>query len=92
MKLMKTKLLLIALAFGLMSSTCSNDDPVGNECDCEIGYYIYTPYVGGGGGTYNLQFTQPIDFDCVNETYGDYFPVSNVNYNYAKVECDGQSD
>ena len=89
---MKTKLLLIALAFGLMSSTCSNDDPVGNECDCEIGYYIYTPYVGGGGGTYNLQFTQPIDFDCVNETYGDYFPVSNVNYNYAKVECDGQSD
>jgi hypothetical protein len=89
---MKTKLLLIALAFGLMSSTCSNDDPVGNECDCEIGYYIYTPYVGGGGGTYNLQFTQPIDFDCVNETYGNYFPVSNVNYNYAKVECDGQSD
>ena len=88
MKPMKTKLLLIALAFGLMSSTCSNDEPIVNECDCEIGYYLYTPYVGGGGGTYNLQFTQPIDFDCVNDTYGEYYPVSNVNYNYAKVECE----
>jgi hypothetical protein len=85
---MKTKIMLIALAFGLMSSTCSNDEPIVNECDCEIGYYLYTPYVGGGGGTYNLQFTQPIDFDCVNDTYGEYYPVSNVNYNYAKVECE----
>jgi hypothetical protein len=89
---MKTKLLLIALAFGLMSSTCSNDEPIVNECDCEIGYYLYTPYVGGGGGTYNLQFTQPIDFDCVNDAYGEYYPVSNVNYNYAKVECNGQGN
>lgn len=89
---MKTKLLLIALAFGLMSSTCSDAEPVAETCDCEIGYYLYTPHVGGGGGNYALQFTQPIDFDCVNEAYGDYFPVSNVNYNYAKVECDGQSN
>lgn len=85
---MKTKLLLIALAFGLMSSTCSNDDPQVTECDCEISYYLYTPNVGGNGGEYVLQFTQPIEFDCVNETYGNYFSVSNPNYNYAKVECD----
>lgn len=85
---MKTKLLLITLAFGLMSSTCSTEEEPITDCNCEIGYYLYTPHVGGGGGTYVLQFTQPIDFDCVNESYGDYFPVSNINYNYAKVECE----
>lgn len=91
MKPMKTKLLLTALAFGLMSSTCSNDTEP-NPCDCEVAYYLYTPNVGGSGGNYVLQFTQPIDFDCINDEYGFYYPVSNPNYNYAKVECNGQSE
>ena len=85
---MKTKLLLTLLAFVLMSSTCSNDEPIVNECDCEVTYYLYVPNVGGQGGVYEPQFTQPIDFDCVNDEYGNYYQVSNVNYNYAKVECD----
>lgn len=85
---MKNKLLLILLAFTLMSSTCSNDEPIVNECDCKITYYLYTPNVGGQGGQYVPQYTQPIEFDCLNNQWGQYYQVSNVNYNYAKVECE----
>jgi len=84
---MKTKLLLLLLLFALTSSTCSNDEQQ-TGCDCEIGYYLYVPEVGGLGGEYQHQFSEPIDFDCVNEDYGFYFQVSNVNYNYAKIECE----
>ena len=86
--LMKTKLILLLLAFSLMSSTCSEDEPIVNNCDCEASYYLYTPVVGGLGGEYVYQFSEAIDFDCINESYGEYFPVSNINYNYAKVECE----
>lgn len=34
---MKTKLLLIALAFGLMSGTCSNEDDKPQQVDCNCG-------------------------------------------------------
>ena len=85
---MKTKLLLTLLAFVLMSSTCENDEPIVNECDCQITYYLYTPDVGSPSGQYVPQFTQAIDFDCINQDYGYYYQVSNVNYNYAKVECE----
>lgn len=85
---MKTKLLLITLALGLMSSTCSNDEPAVDTCDCELQHYLYVPNVGGGGGSYQLQFVEQIDFDCLNQEYGFYYPVSNVNYNYDKVICD----
>ena len=36
---MKIKLLLLTLAFGLMSGTCSNDDdtaPVAEDCNCGV--------------------------------------------------------
>ena len=86
---MKNKLLLTLLAFVLISGTCEPDEADRTtECDCEVTYYLYVPNVGGQGGVYEPQFTQPIDFDCVNDEYGNYYQVSNVNYNYAKVECE----
>jgi len=38
---MKTKLLLIALSFGMMSGTCSTEDEpiVTNDCECEKIHY-----------------------------------------------------
>lgn len=90
---MKTKILLLALAFALMSSTCSNDEePAVETCDCELQHYLYVPNVGGGGGNYEFQYSEQIDFDCVANEYGFYYPVSNVNYNYDKVVCDGQGN
>jgi len=86
---MKTKLLLFALAFGLMSSTCSTDEvETLNDCNCEEQFYIKAPIVGGGGFTYEFIYARPIAFDCVNEEYNVYYPVSNVNYNTAKVVCE----
>jgi hypothetical protein len=85
---MKTKLLLTLLAFVLISGTCENDEPIVTDCDCRITYYLYTPNVGAPSGTYVEQFSEPIEFDCNNESYGNYFQVSNVNYNYAKIECE----
>lgn len=89
---MKTKLILLLLAFTLMSSTCSKEDePLQRNsfgCDCEISYYLYTPDVGGTQqGTYEFMYSEDIDFNCVNNTFGNYFVVSNANYNRAKIEC-----
>ena len=85
---MKTKLLFIALTFTLMLSGCSKDEQTNqNNCDCEKQYYIGAPIVGGGGFQYTFQFSEQIQYDCEGET-GVYIPVSNVNYNYYKIECD----
>jgi len=86
---MKTKLLLITLAFGLMSSTCSTDEQTETaECDCEVQHYLYVPNVGHAGGNYQLQYSESIDFDCINNQTGVYYPVSNMNYNYDKIVCE----
>lgn len=84
---MKTKLLLITLAFGMMSGTCSEEEQTA-ECDCEVQHYLYVPNVGHAGGNYELQYSEPIDFDCINNETGVYYPVSNINYNYDKVVCE----
>jgi len=85
---MKTKIILIALAFGLMSSTCSEEETVTEDCNCEVQHYLYVPNVGHLGGSYQLQYSESIDFDCVNNEFGVYYPVSNVNYNYDKIVCE----
>jgi len=85
---MKTKLLLIALAFGLMSSTCTpEEEPQIETCNCTLEHYLYVPYVGGGGGTYVFQFSEPIEIGCDTIPTG-YIPVSNINYNYNKINCE----
>jgi len=87
---MKTKLFLIALAFGLMSSTCSEEERTiaPEDCNCEVQHYLYVPNVGHLGGNYQLQYSENIDFDCINNEFGVYYPVSNVNYNYDKIVCE----
>ncbi len=85
---MKTKLLLIALTVWLMLSSCSAEERVINDCNCVEEFYLRRPIVGSSGFTYEFVFSQPIEFDCLNEEFGFYYPVSNVNYNYAKVECE----
>jgi len=85
---MKTiKLLFIALLF--VGCSASDDTRItGTECDCVEEFYLRRPYVGGGGFTYEFMFSNPIEFDCVNNAWGEYYPVSNINYNYAKVNCE----
>jgi hypothetical protein len=78
------KLLLLFTAILFIS--CSADRQT-DECDCVIEYYQYVPIVGGGGGNYVFQFSNPIEFDC-SQPSGFYYPVSNINYNYAKINCD----
>jgi len=87
---MKTKIILIALAFGLMSSTCSEEErtTAPGDCNCEVQHYLYVPNVGHLGGSYQLQYSESIDFDCINNEFGVYYPVSNVNYNYDKIVCE----
>jgi len=85
---MKIKLLLLLLV--ILSGCSASDDSrtTGPECDCVEEFYLRRPYVGGGGFTYEFMFSNPIDFDCVNNAWGEYYPVSNVNYNYAKIKCE----
>lgn len=85
---MKTKLLLIALTCWLMLSGCSAEERVANDCNCVEEFYLKRPVVGGSGYTYEFIFSQPIEFDCINGETGVYYPVSNVNYNTAKVICE----
>jgi len=81
---MKTiKLLLLALLFNGCSS---QEEARQGTCDCEKQYYIGAPTVGGGGFEYTFQFSESIQYDCNSET-GVFIPISNVNYNYYKIEC-----
>lgn len=86
--LMKTKLLFIGLTLFLMLCSCSAEKASENRCDCREEFYLQRPIVGGSGFTYEFIYASPIDFDCVNDEYGFYYPVSNVNYNTAKVVCE----
>jgi len=85
---MKTKFLLLLLV--ILSGCSASDDAriTGTECDCVEEFYLRRPYVGGGGFTYEFIFSNPIEFDCINNEFGYYYPVSNLNYNYAKVNCE----
>lgn len=84
---MKTTLLLITLSFGLMSGTCESERQTNlNDCNCEVSHYLYVPEVGGAGGHYELQYSEPIEFNC-DAQHDVYYPVSNINYNYDKVTC-----
>jgi hypothetical protein len=85
---MKTKILL--LLFVILSGCSASDDSrvTGTECDCVEEFYLRRPYVGGGGFTYEFIFSNPIEFDCINNEFGYYYAVSNLNYNYAKVNCE----
>jgi len=85
---MKTKFLLLLLV--ILSGCSASDDSriTGNDCDCVEEFYLRRPYVGGGGFTYEFIFSNPIEFDCINNEFGYYYPVSNINYNYAKVNCE----
>lgn len=83
---MKKLILLPIIAFML---SCSSDKKaIENQCDCRTEYYLAAPPVGGGALVYTFIFSEVTDFDCVNDEYGVYFNVSNVNYNTAKVVCE----
>lgn len=87
---MKTKLLIIALAFSLMSSTCSNDEaPVVNNCTCFKVFYDYgiVGWAQGGvqpiwGYTETGRIPAP-NADCVNTGY-----VQLDSNSYYKIECE----
>ena len=91
---MKTKLLLIALAFGLMSGTCSNDDtpadPI-NECNCDKVYYDYgvTGFATGGvqpiWGYTEVAREPATNLDCADDT-GNYVQLDSNSY--YRIECE----
>ena len=82
---MKTKLLLL-LAFAFISCTASKDEQGEELCDCTLEHYLYVPNVGSSGGEYRFIFAEPLQFECEAQ-WGDYYPVSNINYNYDRVNC-----
>ena len=81
------KLILLPILTLLLSCSAEDKARAIGECDCRTEYYIAAPPVGGGALQYTFVFSEPTDFDCVNEEYGNYFTVSNMNYNTAKVVC-----
>ena len=82
------KLLLILLTTLLLSCSADETKRVSvNGCNCRVEYYLGAPPVGGGSLQYTFQFSEPIDYDCT-KPFGNYYLVSNANYNYAKVVCE----
>lgn len=84
---MKTKLFLIALAFGLMSSTCTPEEQQQYDCECETVYYE-RQQTGWSGASpvYTLVETGRTGFvpmECENQT-DDYVMNGNVWY---RVNC-----
>ena len=88
---MKTKLLLIALAFGLMSSTCSNDEPQEeNTCLCQKVYYDYGVVGWSNGvapiwGYTKVGEEQATQMDCDLNT-GEYVQLDSNSYYL--IECE----
>jgi len=85
---MKTKLLLIALAFGLMSSTCTPEEPSPTfDCECETVYYE-RQQTGWSGASPVYTFvevasTEFIPADC--ETATDDYTL--LNGQWFRVNC-----
>mgnify|MGYP006093747901 CR=1 FL=1 len=87
---MKTKLLIIALAFSLMSSTCSEEDaPIVNDCTCFKVFYDYGVIGFGQGGVQPIWgYTETgripaTDADCNGTDY-----VQLDSNSYYKIECE----
>ena len=87
---MKTKLLIIALAFSLMSSTCSEEDaPIVNDCTCFKVFYDYGVVGWGQGGVQPIWgYTETgritaTDADCIGTDY-----VQLDSNSYYKIECE----
>jgi hypothetical protein len=89
---MKTKLMIIALAFGLMSSTCSTDEiaTTENECNCKVVHYEFKIIGWRDGvapiwGYVKVGEENATTMDCDSDT-GEYILVSGNEY--TKVECE----
>jgi len=89
---MKTKLLIIALSFGLMSSTCSTEEqPLSeNECNCKVVHYEFkiigwTNGVSPIWGYVKLGEETATIMDCDLDT-GDYTEQSDGTF--TKIECE----
>lgn len=86
---MKTKLLLIALAFGLMSSTCTPEEPTEPTYDCECQTVYYERQQTGWNGSapvYTLVATgstEYIPMECESQT-DDYVLAGNYWY---RINC-----
>lgn len=90
----KTKLLLFALAFGLMSSTCSTDEPTEetiDTCNCKKVYYDYGVTGFGMGGVQpiwgytKVGETSATQMECSLDT-GEYIQIDTNSY--YKIECE----
>jgi hypothetical protein len=82
------KLILLPIITLLLSCSAEEKVRAAGECDCRTEYYRAVPPVGGGSLVYTFIFSEATKFDCLNDVYGYYFPVSNMNYNTAKVVCE----
>ncbi len=77
---MKTKLLLIALAFGLMSSTCEPEEMPQEEVDCNCGIIIEKVFFGFPNNFTILK----VKNNCTNEVQQIELDgnIGNVNEQY----------
>ena len=89
---MKTKLLLCALAFGLMSGTCSNDDAPAttpNECSCTLIHYERQQTGWSGSApvyTYVEVAREPATNANCNTAVDDY--TNNGSGEWYRVVCE----
>jgi len=82
------KLILLPILALIVGCSAEEKAIATEQCNCRTEYYRAVPPVGGGALVYTFVFSEVTDFDCVNEEYGVYFSVSNMNYNTAKVVCE----
>ena len=84
---MKTKLLILALAFSLMSSTCSEEDAPEPNCTCFKVYYDYGVIQMNGvvpvWGYTEVGREPANDADCSGTDY-----VQLDSNSYYRVECE----
>lgn len=87
---MKTKLILLLLAFGLMSSTCSTEEQptTSNDCNCEVVHY-QRQITGWAGATPVYTFVEvgreeATQMNCDSQT-DDY--VLGQNGDWYRIYC-----
>jgi len=89
---MKTKLFLLALSFGLMSSTCTPEEQQQDEnnCLCQKVYYDLEIVGWSNGvapiwGYVKVGEEQATEMDCALDT-GEY--IQTDSNSYYKIECE----
>lgn len=86
------KLLLISAATILVSCSQESDSKgqqTVEDCNCKVEHWLRIPVPNQMGVfTWELIYAEPIEFDCINDVSGVFYPAANANYNQDKIVCE----